>query len=629
MIRFDGQLVPRRTFIRNNYWHDSVLNRIYNSIRNYETSNDAAAACLQDFNVDIYKLNNVAALIGAGKESVVKARVEMMNFTKSVINAMILDTKDEEYENKGRSIEGVAELLVHQGNRLVAETDIPHTKLLGESPDGSNATGNSTSQMWNDFIASEQENYAKAKLQQLIAIVFPEIKRLGFKFRPLRTMDEKETADVRKANADTDAVYINSGVLDPSEVTESRFGGEEYGNEIKIDKEARESGLISAGSNEDLGADDEENEGGDDDNSGGVPTRGGQEGNPKESKPMSTTGDKPPEGRKQEQGPSANGERKNKQKPGSKNQDLTGREKSGLDSIDPLSPIREGDEVSVTSKEAGMGQSEFEPRNEEIKVPGGKPATMPFISQTMSDPFRDPLTDPAIKGPGIPNKARSFLPTRGNGVTAQSGFDFQKDAGKSGSNIEITQMEPKKTEDSEVGGSEFKEGAPGAFGFKEEKDTETAMGRKLARLRDRHRKDPIENDEPKRAATIIVRRGDDFLMGKRRDNGRWTLPGGHVDKDESHHQGAIRELAEETGFIAKKLKFIGGRVVEPKLGKSVHLNIYEHTPDTKAKPTWKLDPDKEINEFKWVSAKKPLDEDMLGNLQHPNNVALQHLGLLK
>ncbi len=75
-----------------------------------------------------------------------------------------------------RSSISLAELLVLQANRLVAETDIPHTLLLGESPDGSNATGNSTSQQWYNFIGTEQENYLRPKLQRLMDLIVPDEK---------------------------------------------------------------------------------------------------------------------------------------------------------------------------------------------------------------------------------------------------------------------------------------------------------------------------------------------------------------------------------------------------------------------------------------------------------------------
>ena len=373
MIRFDGQLVPRRTYIRNNYWHDSILNRLFNSIRNYQTSNDAAAACLQDFNVDVYKMKDLANLVASGQEAIVKKRIELIQFSKSILRAMILDTDQEEYENKGRSLEGVAELLVHQANRLVADTDIPHTKLLGESPDGSNATGNSTSQQFYDYLHSEQENYARPKLQRLMGLVFPEEAedQINWKWNALRVLDEVEQADVRNKQSITDRNYVEIGALDPTEVANSRFGGSEYSLETDLDHEARASGTIAPGSAgmEDLSA---------------VPPQEGEgaEPGPSEKNPMPMRGQE------------------------GSGRDLTGRE----------------------SPEAQKPGTQYEPRHETIfPVKNPIEKTRAFISQTMSEPMRDPKTDPHIKGPGIPNKARTFLPTRGTGVVAPSGYDMQKD----------------------------------------------------------------------------------------------------------------------------------------------------------------------------------------------------------
>lgn len=560
MIRFDGQLVPRRTYIRNNYWHDSILNRIYNSIRNYEGSNDAVAAMLHDFNTDVYKLKNLANLIGAGKEQIVRNRIEMMNYVKSVINAMIIDANDEDWENKQRSVEGVAELLRLQANRLVADTDIPHTILLGESPDGSNATGNSTSQAWYNFLKSEQEHVAKPKLNRLVDIIFPDQEELRPKFRAIRILDDVEAADMRLKVAQTDQIYLEEGVLDASEVTESRFGGDEYSIDTELDEEGRASGSI-------------------------VPHAEGEEDEPES---FESTGDQPPEGSKEEeeQGPSEPETRGNKQKPGSKSADMTGRKKEVNDAAEPAEEAFEN----------AKGESQYEPRNEVGTIKNGKPRIKSFISQTMSEPFRDPDTDPKIKGPGVPNKQRTFLPTRGTGVVAQSGADWEKDRSFGG----------QREGGGSVQGVEPVEG-PASKAKKVAYDTDEA---------------------PKKAASIIVRRGDAFLMGRRKD-GTWALPGGHIEKGESHHQGALRELSEETGMQASKLKFLGGRMVEPKQGQSVHVNLYEHQDLDMVKPSAKADPDKEFKSFKWFSTKEPLPEDVLGSLAHPNNVGLLHLGLLK
>lgn len=411
MIRFDGYLVPRRTFIRNNYWHDSILNRLYNAIRNYQTSNDSAATILQDFNVGVYKMKNLANLISAGKTNIIKSRIEMLNFSKSTIRAMILDSDDEEFVDLSRSVDGLAELLTKQANRLVAATDIPHTKLLGESPDGSSATGNSTNQQWFNHIRSEQENYLRAKLNRLKQIIFYDMDDLDFKFKPLYQLSELEQADMRLKVAQSDQIYLSTGVIDPTEVAQSRFGGDKYSIETQLDEEARELGLIAPGSNE----------------------LESEQGEEEELKPKTPTAKKDSEAQAMPA------------------------------SLQPFVSKRKG------AIESGNNGEEYNFRNEQVVA---KDKVKAFISQTMSEPMRDPRTDPKIKAGGVPNNQRQIMPTRGSGVIAPSGGGFKTDVGveptmkefykgtlKSGSGKKITN--PKQA--AAIGYSEQKDGIRGSM----------------------------------------------------------------------------------------------------------------------------------------------------------------------
>lgn len=610
MIRFDGQQVPRRIFIQNGYWHDSILNRLYNSIRNYETSNDAVAVCLQDFNVDVYMLKNLANLVQAGKAGIVKDRIELMQYGKSVLRAMMLDADSEKYENVGRSLEGVAELLILQANRLVADTDIPHTKLLGESPDGSNATGNSTTQQWYNFVHSEQENYLRPKLERLSQIIFPEYPELGHKYRPLRQLDDLEQADLRLKTAQTDQIYLDKAVIDPTEIATSRFGGDEYSTETKLDMEAREAGLISSGGQEadDLDEDgDDEDE--DPDGNPQDPDGGGAPGKQRQVKP----------GKEKQAPPKPSKDKPSEKKPAEKKTD------ADLEpSASEPEPGTPGDTVGAASL-VDLSGTQFEQRNEVITPKNPVPKERAFISQSISEPMRDPRTDPTptMKGPGIPSHPRTFLPTRGNGVTAPSGFDMEKDAGSHG---EAREAPPEQRKDGvEVPGvtvqSPTAPHAPSAHKVPLP-SINPEKGIVSQRVRD------SEDNQRRRAATVLVRRGDEFLMGRTRDGNRWTCPGGIVDDDESMHQGAVRELAEETGIAANRLKFLGTRLVESQMGKSTEVSIYQHHADPQAKPTGKHDPDKEVAEWRWISMKQPLPTDIAHNLKHPNNVVLDHLGLL-
>lgn len=232
---FHGALLPRRLFIQNGYWHDSVLTKPFNSLRNFQTSNDASAAILQDFNVGVFKMRNLAELVAAGKEDQIRERIELANYSKSVIRSLIID-ESETYEEKSRTVTGMPELLKASADNLVAQTDIPHTKLLGESPVGSNATGNSTVMAWYDYVDSQRQEYLAPKIINLTKKLNREAPEgLEIEFEPLWQLDQKEEADVRVKVAQADAVYLDRGVLDPAEVAISRFGASQYSMETKLD----------------------------------------------------------------------------------------------------------------------------------------------------------------------------------------------------------------------------------------------------------------------------------------------------------------------------------------------------------------------------------------------------------
>lgn len=59
------------------------------------------------------------------------------------------------------------------------------------------------------------------------------------------------------------------------------------------------------------------------------------------------------------------------------------------------------------------------------------------------------------------------------------------------------------------------------------------------------------------ASGIVLNGKGEVLLEKRADNGRWGLPGGHVDVGESVEQAAIREILEETGIRVRIKRLVG------------------------------------------------------------------------
>ncbi len=140
-------------------------------------------------------------------------------------------------------------------------------------------------------------------------------------------------------------------------------------------------------------------------------------------------------------------------------------------------------------------------------------------------------------------------------------------------------------------------------------------------------------DKPdRRVATVAVMHGQHLLMGKRRDNGKWTTPGGHANDGEDLHSAAVRELEEESGIKAGKHELTPlaePKTVENDKGESVQVQPFKHQVDERPNTSMKDDPDAEIQRWKWVDTAKGLPDDIKGNLHVPieRNALMKSLGL--
>ena len=109
-----------------------------------------------------------------------------------------------------------------------------------------------------------------------------------------------------------------------------------------------------------------------------------------------------------------------------------------------------------------------------------------------------------------------------------------------------------------------------------------------------------------------------LLMGKRRDSGKWTMPGGHLEPGEGAAAGAARELFEEAGLAVPELEHIGSGT--PGRGLLVHCFRCQ----TGCAPDSSADPDEEVERWEWHEL--PLPAVVIANLHAPRNVTLALLG---
>lgn len=94
---------------------------------------------------------------------------------------------------------------------------------------------------------------------------------------------------------------------------------------------------------------------------------------------------------------------------------------------------------------------------------------------------------------------------------------------------------------------------------------------------------------------IVQKDGKILMIRNTYGKGRWTFPGGGIEKNETPEQAAIREVREEVGIEIKSLQHMG-EFMSTAQYKEDHVSVFFATTQTK-KITLQED---EIRDFKWV-----------------------------
>lgn len=260
-LRFDGVELPPdisrglSNSASNDGWGDSVLQRAYTCLRDFQSAYSATASLLQDFNQGVYKVKNLRSVLAGKGESVLMKRFQIMDMVRSVINAVIVDTEDESFDRIPTNVTGLDGILDRFGSRLSAAFWMPITILLGVSPGGF-GTGEHETQNWDDVIKAFQEDEVTPNMVRLIACLMlsaegptkgEEPENWGIKHRPLRRLNPKEEAERFKIIADALGVLVANTIVSPEEAANSAFGQEDVRVDITLDKEAREAFKLQEG----------------------------------------------------------------------------------------------------------------------------------------------------------------------------------------------------------------------------------------------------------------------------------------------------------------------------------------------------------------------------------------------
>ncbi|MFZ2875814.1 MAG: DUF1073 domain-containing protein [Phycisphaerales bacterium] len=247
IIRFDGIAVSKRATTENRGWGDSVLNRLVEPLSDFQLSFAAVPNLISDFAQGVYKLKGLAELFMSNEDDVVTKRIQNLDMARSVLRSLVIDAEDD-FSRQQTPVAGLAELLDRVATRFAAAAQMPVSLLFGEAPAGLNATGDANTRWWYDDQEADRELTLRPKLNKLVRLIFlssegptagAEPEKWTVKFEPLWKATEAEVAEIRSKVATADKAYVDAGVLTPEEVAISRFGGDEWSMDTRIDMDAR------------------------------------------------------------------------------------------------------------------------------------------------------------------------------------------------------------------------------------------------------------------------------------------------------------------------------------------------------------------------------------------------------
>ena len=222
LLTFVSREVPDLLKAAYNFGGLSMSQMAQPYVQNWLRTRDSISDTVHSFSISGIA-TNMAATLSSGDDAEFHKRVELFNALRDNKGMMLLDKDSEEFFQFNVPLGGLDKLQAQAQEQMSAVSSIPLVKLLGITPSGLNASADGEIQVFYDHLHSMQETLYTDNLNKVLQIIqlseFGEIDEdITFDYETLYGLDDAEEANVRKTNADTDAVLVGIGAIAPDEV---------------------------------------------------------------------------------------------------------------------------------------------------------------------------------------------------------------------------------------------------------------------------------------------------------------------------------------------------------------------------------------------------------------------------
>lgn len=195
---------------------------LWDYVLHFQECRAAEARLLTKFSMTVFKTNMADVLFSAGGTGELDARIRFMVQSMSNDGVLAVDKESEDVVKLETPLSGVTDIVRQSLEFLAALNRTPAVKLLGVSPSGFNATGESDIRNYYDHIRSQQEKVLRDGILKALQCVQLHVegnrdRRVDFDFAALGEEDRAAIATQQKTKADTVAVYLDRGVISAEE----------------------------------------------------------------------------------------------------------------------------------------------------------------------------------------------------------------------------------------------------------------------------------------------------------------------------------------------------------------------------------------------------------------------------
>lgn len=243
-LAFHGSEVPEQVY-RQTRWHESVLEPVWNTLRDFSSGLAGMSSALQDYSVTILGMDGLKNALAQGRSQVIIDRAAAAQATMSMFRMLVHDGEHEKVQRMAHNLANMPEAIDRLLDLVAAAADEPKAILFGNAI-GKVSGADNDLKVYYDRTRAKQTTELLPALDQVARLVFAakagpfrgqEPSGWQVRLRPLWSLSDLERADVGLKRAQTHQIAVQIGALTPWEVRMSEYGNDDNDTGITLDPE--------------------------------------------------------------------------------------------------------------------------------------------------------------------------------------------------------------------------------------------------------------------------------------------------------------------------------------------------------------------------------------------------------